>query len=359
MSRRRLLVLIITLLFIVSVLPVNVFADDVCFISINDTLLELTSTPVFSGSTVYVPSRVFDSFHIYYNFFSSDNTAMVYTGTKQYYFDLSNGNTYDSSNNYYSTQAILRNGEVYLPAKFICGQFGLSYSFITGTGHGDIFRITDGRAVLSDASFFSAASMLMEKHYNSYMGISSPSDTDTAPDEEDSDRHETDVMLSFIGLPSEMLLSSLNTSAARAGFFLSPAEIESAPDTVRRLICEGHTVGVCCGDNPAADYDAASTLLFDAAHIVPLMIAAGSEDCLPECDAYAVSAGLALLQPDAEITEDTSNAMSITSLIELSDKQITVLSRDMNTAERLLPVILHYLKQNQFSIRAPRETDAL
>ena len=359
MSRRRCFVLLITLIVLASMLPMNGFADDVCFIAINDTLLELTSTPVFSGSTIYVPSRVFDSFHIYYNFFSSDNTAMVYTGEKQFYFNLSNGNTYDSSNNYYSTQAILRNGEVFLPAKFICGQFGLSYSFITGNGCGDIFRITDGSAVLTDSLFLSAASILMEKHYNAYMGLPPVHEPGTEPENEETDRHETDVMLSFVGLPSETLLASLGTNSAKVGFFLTPDEISSAPDTVRCLVAEGHTVGVCCGEVPADDYAAASELLFDAAHITPLMIAAADADLVPDCEAFAASAGLALLRADVDVAGGTVSALGITTHIEFSEKQSSVLFRNQETAEKLLPTVLQYLRQNQFNIRAPRETDAL
>lgn len=366
--KKRIFVVLLLAVLLVSALASPAFADEVCFIAINDNLLELTSMPAFVGSTAYVPSWVFGNFHLYYSFFSSDNVAMVYTEAKQFYFELSSGNTYDSSGRYYSTQAILRNGQVYLPAAFICGQFGLTYSYIPGTGHGDIVRITDGSAVIPDDRFASAASILMDIYYNTYMGVAPspppgqrPSVPDVTPDDEP-DRRDTEILLSFIGLPSDKLLNTLDAYSAPACFFLTADEIRSAPDTVRRIVGGAYGVGVLCGEQADAEYTAAAELLFDAARIHPLLIAAAPEADAELCRTTAADRGLFFLDYDIDAIQDGSGASSaaaVTSLIEFTTDHASVRFTSGGTTEHILSDVLRYLTQNHFSIRVPRETDAV
>jgi hypothetical protein len=55
---------------------------------------------------------------------------------------------------------------------------------------------------------------------------------------------------------------------------VTPQEIRSSPDILRRLLGGGHSVGVLCGENPEDDYREASALLFEAAMKKTLLTAA-------------------------------------------------------------------------------------
>lgn len=339
-------------------------ADSVCFVSINDTLLDLNTQPVFVGNTAYVPARVFENFRIYNTYFASENTAMLFTEEKQFYFDLSSGNTYDVYGNYYSTQGILRGGQAYLPAQFVCGQFGLGCSFIPSDGHGNVLRLTNGAQFLTDDKFLSAASVLMDSYYSAWTGQTNPTGGVTpSPEPTESpapDRADTEVLISFSGLPgSHRILDTLKVRGVKACFLLTAAEVADSPDMVRRMVAEGHSVGVLCGEDAAGDYEAAAELLWDAARVLPLLI--GSDEAPEACRAFAEEASLAFLESDIDAVQGGAGAASfpvVTSQIEFSTDRVSVRFSGGGTTEDILPDVLNYLRDNQFSVRAPRETDA-
>ena len=360
------LLLVLVLAFAFAALTHAARANDVCFVSVNDTLLDLSTQPFFSGGTVYVPARVFESFRIYNSYFAADNTALLFTESKQIYFELSSGNTYDASGIYYSASGMLRNGQAYLPAQFVCSQFGLSWSFIPSDGHGDIFRLTNGTQYLTDDKFQSAASTLMDSYYSAWMGVQttpepssspepSPEPTETPPP----DRTDTEVLVSFSGLPSHKILDTLKVRGVKACFLLTAGDVAQAPDMVRRIAAEGHRLGVLCGEDARGDYERAAALLYDAARVQALIV---SSDEAPEaCRAMAAEAGLAFLACDVDAVCGGAGAASepvVTSELEFSTDRVSVRFSGGGTTEDILPGILSYLRENQFSVRSPRETDA-
>ena len=143
---------------------------DVCFISVNDTLLELNSMPYFKNGVTYIPYWVFSNFGIGYTYFNEGSTAMVYQGKKVMFFNLVSGETYDINDTEYSAQAVFRGGIVYLPVQFMQDYFqSFSYTYIQGTKYGNIARLKDSSVVLSDSDFLKAASSLMRSRYNAYI----------------------------------------------------------------------------------------------------------------------------------------------------------------------------------------------
>jgi hypothetical protein len=352
-----------------SVLPLGNGADAapyVCFLAINDTLLDLSNMPYTQGSTTYVPYGVFKSFHIYYSFFSGNSTATLYTNERQLYFNLADGSTYDGNDIHYSTSAIYRGGVVYIPVGFVCAFFGVRYSYITGSGYGDVARLRDGSAVLSDAQFLSAASSLMQSRYTAYVNASSgqtgtdlPFPSPGTNQNPDPDRSDTSVSLSFQGMPTSGMLDKLAQYRVLACFFVTPEEIRSAPDTLRRLIGGGHSVGVLCGEDAESDYKEASALLFEAAVKKTLLVAAtpGLEEAV-----NAKAADLSLVYCPYDIGgyrndgEEVSMATDITSVLELSEGRVNVRLVSGSAAENMLLAVLQYLKENNFRLAVPNET---
>lgn len=99
---------------------------------------------------------------------------MLFNADKQFFFDLTNGVTSDASDNYYSASGALSNGVAYVPVSFVCAQFGLNWSYISGSGCGSICRIRNAGAVLSDAQFLAAAYSQMTAKYTAYMSAVNP-----------------------------------------------------------------------------------------------------------------------------------------------------------------------------------------
>ena len=116
------------ILIILLALTPAALADDssVCFISLNDSLLQLSSQAYSFGGQYYVPISVFIEFRIYSHFLNDSSTAQLYSSSKQMFFNVETGETYDGEDNYYTASAVMRGGTVFVPVDFVCRQFGLS-----------------------------------------------------------------------------------------------------------------------------------------------------------------------------------------------------------------------------------------
>ena len=101
---RRLVSLFLICCLALCMLPLGsaAAASNVCFIATNDSLEQLTYQPYFSGSTIYVPYTVFANFNIYNTYHQGSSTASLYSSSKQLYFDMNTGETYDGEGNYYN-----------------------------------------------------------------------------------------------------------------------------------------------------------------------------------------------------------------------------------------------------------------
>ena len=76
---RRVITIIIMVALVFSLFSYSALAtNDVCFIAVNETLLELSASPYFYGSA-FVPYSIFGSFKIYSSYFSSSNTISLYS----------------------------------------------------------------------------------------------------------------------------------------------------------------------------------------------------------------------------------------------------------------------------------------
>lgn len=286
--KRFIALALIILLFALA--PAALAADTyVCFIALNDSLLQLTSQAYSQGGQYYVPASVFAEFRVYADYQATLSTARVYNASKELFFNISTGETYDGNGNYYATSAIARGASVYVPVDFVCRQFGLSWSYIRGTGSGDVCRITDGTAALTDSQFLAAARPLMASRYSEYTGSSAaPSDPPGANVDAGSV-----VFLSFQGLPSAAALDTLDAWNVKAAFFLTRADIVESPETVRRIAGEGHGIGILCSADPASEFPAAESVLMEAANCPTVMIAASAREYDSACRRYAAEAGLA------------------------------------------------------------------
>ena len=291
MKKRMAAVLAAVLLLIcVSPLAPAHAAADVCFVSLNDRLLDLTSQAQNSNGVWYVPYNVFSEFGVNYSYFSNSSTAMLFTANHQLLFDMAKNLTYDSNGSYYTSTGLLLNGMAYVPLGFVCSQFGLTWTYIQGSGHGSVCRIRDGSAILSDSQFITAAASLMEAKYSAYVAAMNPvAPTGSSKPQEGA----RTVYLSFQGMPSAELLDALKAAGTAAAFFLTADEIKASPDTVRRMAAERHHIGILCADYE--EYEKTLTLLYECAHTMTVLTAApsGSDNA---CRSMASEHGLVYCQ---------------------------------------------------------------
>ena len=339
-------------------------ADKLAFVSINDTLPpELVNCASVYNGISYVPYYVFTNygFGISYSYFVSAATAYLSTPDKQLFFELNSGDTYDGSDNHYSTPAILQNGTVYVPVGLVCRFFGgMNYSSIAGNEYGSILRITTDAVVLSDAEFLRAARTLMRTYYQNYQaGNSSPAAPAQSPAPV---MHEGDrVMLGFAGLPDDGTLETLGAYELSACFFLTAQELRGSPDLVRRLSGEGFGLGIWCAGDSAQDWAEASELLFETARVRTILVSAPPEH-IEDCLALAEREGLACWAPDhslAAVGEEEAPAPDTVAaaLDSVEGDASLLLSAAGNGTD--LETLLESLLERRYDIVGPREIDTV
>jgi hypothetical protein len=225
---------------------------------------------------------------------------LVYNSSVQFYFDMETGSCRDSSDIEYTASAIFQGGGIYLPVSFICSSFGLSWSRIPGNEYGDVFRITNSSAVLSDAIFLSAAKSQMKFRAEELAAqtVPPPSTQTSAPPVITAAPPKDGgiIYLSFTGAPSGEILRLLDTYAYTASFFVSASDILSSPDTIRRAVSQGHRLGILLDpDDPETSLAEVRGLIFETAHTATLL-AASVDDT--RCEGFALENGLIYRKAD-------------------------------------------------------------
>ncbi|MEA4895749.1 MAG: hypothetical protein VB064_10875 [Oscillospiraceae bacterium] len=355
--KRKIIAIILVILFLVPFTQAaNADSSGLCFTATNDLLLDLGSMTAFVSGIAYVPAKVFSTFGVYNNYFPSDSTATLYNSRKNIFFNLSSGNSYDSQENTYSVSAVMKNGQVYVPVAWVCQYFGLYYSYISGDGYGDIVRIKNGAEVLTDAKFFNAAASLMQSYYNESNGTSSPSTpTPSQPIPSDDENSGASVSLSFIGLPSEKLLDSLDDYATNACFFVTADDVASSPDTIRRICGSGHSIGIYCVKDPAEECPNTEDLIFEAAQVRPVLICS-APSISESTEEYAKSNGYAYFDPALELAATVRYASDVTNKLESVVSYTSIMITITESTETYIPSVLSYAALHHITLLPLRET---
>lgn len=283
--RQRIIAFFCTLCLCLTLFVPSRAASDVCFTAVNDTVLSLTadSMPVWSGGLLYVPYSVFDAgttgislgTSSIYN--KTNGTVSVFNVRQMIVFHIEKGTCIDQhTGNSIAARAILRNGKAYLPAAKVCSLFGISAPSYLSTDYGDLVRIKNGNAALSDSQFVDAASNSMNnrlKAYNQSLTPAQPtpvpptppvtstpsftpsSPTPTTPSvtpsvskpDAESELPTIPTYLAFrceTGEACAAILQTMEQYHAVGLFFFPADEIEHQGSLIRRLLGTGHQVGI-------------------------------------------------------------------------------------------------------------------
>ena len=355
--KRKLIAFMLMILFLAPFVQ-TATADNsgLCFTATNDLLLDLASMATSISGISYVPAKVFSTYGVYFNYFNSTTTATLYNSSKNIYFDLSSGNSYDSDLNPYSVSATFKNGQVYVPVSWVCNYFGLYYSYISGNGYGDIIRIKNGGEVLTDSQFLDAASSLMRSRYDEYFGNSTPATpTPSQPATSGGETEKASVSLSFIGLPSAKLLDSLDNYSTSVCFFVTADEVSKSPDLIRRICGSGHSIGIYCSSSPEKECQSTSDLIFEAAQVRPVLISSAAS-IKANAKTYAASNGYAYFSPAVEIAATVKNSSGVTSKLENIVGYTSLGITITENTDSFIPYVLSYAAAHHISILSLRET---
>lgn len=288
--KKRVLSCLCALLLCLGLLSPSAFvnaAGDPYFMAVNDTLLSLENQyiPILINGQYYVPYTVLDRsatginlgiFPIYNTIL---NTLQIYNLEQVITFDLTAGTCTDRNGSSLSARAVTRNGQIYVPARFVCDYFGLSCS-VRSTTYGPMVRICSSAAFLNDSRFVELAQMMMEDRLKEWRKDQSaeeepvaeptptptPAVTPSAPStpggkDPETDKSHVRTYLAFRVEQAdklEMLLGRLEQYQVRALFFFPAEDLADYDDAVRTVLCMGHAVGLL-SDGTTAQEVAAQT----------------------------------------------------------------------------------------------------
>lgn len=361
--KHKLLAFLLCIVLLAALVPTAPTAavGKLTYISINDTLPpELVNCVSFSGSTAFVPYSVFSNYGLGFSaaISSADGTLELRSGEKSLFFNVADNSCYDGDDYHYSVSAFSRNGIIYVPLGFVSRFFGtVSYSSISGNEYGSILRITNSNVVLTDSEFLRAAESAMKTLYNNYqtgIGISPLSPGSDEP------THQNDrLLMCFTGIPSDAVLTLLAQNKIKATVFLRAQDILEQPDTVRRIYCDGHALGVYCESDLAMEYEEASALLFEACRVSTVLVTA-PESYAEACREQAEMAGLVYCGYDMDLSGSgykTTSAFNIFTQLNNRVGGATLhVSGEADDATKLRQLLI-YLSPAQFDMDYRRETD--
>jgi len=292
---KRILAFLLTLIFLFPLFPHSVAVGNT-YVAINNVLLPITDAmPIKSDGVWYIDYRCFTDGDLGVNgsYNPDSQTLALYTWDYTLAFHLMSGTaTNKTTDNTYKQWAFHSNGTVYVPAKFVARQLGMTYSYIQSV---NVLRIKTS-SVLQDSMFAYIARdeipRLIERYNASQpqkqdpenapsatpespkkeqpenkpnktdqtnkvdpadkVDNQSPTDTPSKIEPENKTNQteaekEKTVYLTFdIGTETDCpkILSALRRANVTATFFVFGAALPVQDDVIRQISTEGHTLGI-------------------------------------------------------------------------------------------------------------------
>ena len=259
--RKRAAALVLCLLLMLQITAPSVRAEQsVYFVAVGSNVLPLTDAtmPFWSGGYLYISSSIFTGVvwsavgisHVPAN---ARQPLILYSGEdRSLIFNLDKPYAEDPQGNTYYPGAVVRNGNVFVPASVVARYFGLQYSLIPNVEHGYLVWLRQPGYGLSDEEFATAATYPMASSYAQYLkSKESAQQTTPTPSVPEQDEEETpavngkNVYLCLkAGENTAQLLDVLDSAGEKASFFCSLEFLWTQGDLLRRMSASGHTVGI-------------------------------------------------------------------------------------------------------------------
>ncbi len=383
--KQKIIALVCALALCLGLITAAAAEDDVTFISLNDYLFPLATEtmPFWEDGLLYIPVDALDvrittiSLGFYAVYSDYNQSITIYDFQRMIIFDLAEDSCYDyHSGEEFSVHAIVKNGTAFVPASTVCNFFGLKYNVYT-TDYGEIVRITNGDAVLSDWLFIDAASYLMSSRLRDYnQSLVTPTDptpttpttpvTPTIPTEpEIPDVPEVTRVSVYLGIRCDGgtgvadILAALEEAGSQAIFFLTPDQIATDGNLVRQLLGTGHLIGILAEGETTEDTQAllaeGNRQLALAAYTTTTLVLCPTEQRSELIGDWVFWRETASFIPTEGNTVERYGAAIIRSLNRDDGEVYLTLddSADMGTE---LESFIDQLAERSFVLRAPLET---
>lgn len=404
--KKRILAVFTALVLCLSMLTssVSVGATDTPhFVAVDIKLLQLEDRyiPIIADGLYYVPYYVLDVYStgvdlgVYPVYNAAIRTLTIYNREKVIAFDLVSGTCSDRDGTVFSARAVTRNGQVYVPAKFICDYFGLKYTYFPQTKFGPMIRIYTSETKLNDEFFLAAAQMMMEDRLNEWRknqtvtptptptpttttsvrpttsskpttsaGTTTPVTTPTVPEV---DKSDVRTYLAFRadqtdGLNS--LLTRLEQQQIQALFFFPAEELAQYDEIVRRVLCGGHGVGLLTSGTTAEEIAASAAegnrILSQIAHLHTYIVLAPDAENVQTLEAVREN-GLLPWDTDVDATPNGQTVSARTNDVmektETYTEKVCILSDCSTSGATLMARLLPELLEDRYDLRLALETD--
>lgn len=180
---------------------------------------------------------------------SDSNTLVLYKRALVLTFDLTAGNATDQDGTVYDYKAVVLNGRAYFPARKICAFFNFIFDYeLTQFEDFPLIRISTTASILSSKELVRVAYSSLYDRRSKYLQNMQQEETpvETTPEPDDSGTTATRrVYLACVGGDERHdILDTLEDFSVKALVLLTPEEIREEDDLVRRVVAQGHTIGI-------------------------------------------------------------------------------------------------------------------
>lgn len=253
------LILCLLLMLQITAPPVQA-AQSVYFVAVGSNVLPLTDAtmPFWSSGYLYISSSIFtgvvwNSVGISHVPANARQPLILYSGEdRSLIFDLDEPYAEDPQGNTYYPGAVVRNGNVFVPASIVASYFGLQYSLIPNVEHGYLVWLRQPGYGLSDEEFAAAATYPMASAYAQYLKSKEPAQQTPSgpsaseqPEENPTAADGKTVYLCLeAGDETAQLLDALDGTGETVSFFCPLDFLWTQGDLLRRMSASGHTVGI-------------------------------------------------------------------------------------------------------------------
>ena len=388
--KKRILAVFAALVLCLGVLAASLTAfatETPHFLAINENLLQLEDRyiPIVADGQYYVPYHALDvsstgvDLGIYPVYNPAIRALTIYNREKVIAFDLAAGTCTDRDGMTYSTRAVMRNGQVYVPTRFICDFFDLTFSYFPETKFGPMIRICSASARLNDRHFLAAAQMQMEDRLRDWRKNQTPVTTPTVTPSwtptpavtptpsHTVDRSDVRTYLAFCVQQTDgldVLLERLEWYQTKGLFFFPADDLVRYDEAIRRVLIDGHAVGLMLfGETEEELLDCArqsGCLLRQIAYtdVHTVLLPDGTD---AQTAAALRAAGWLAWQTDVDARPDgwnvSSHAADVKRQMEGFDGTVYVLSDSSVSASALMTLLLPELLDEQYDLRLAVETE--
>lgn len=358
----------------------------ITILALNDqviTPISSTNMPLKVGGTYYLPYTVFDpavvDVDLGVKYSLRDNVLTLYTKQALLKYDLNAGTCEDRDGNTGYTRAVVRGSMIYVSMPSVCSFFGIQ-SYQEATPYGQVIRLTTSSAVLSDRDFMdSALSTSIADAYKKYWqaqeslnpspspsqsvspspSVPTPSPSPSPTNTDSDDKRYVTVSLAFRHTDGTGLADILDILARenRSALFFMPTDaIGDNAALIRRMVGEGHSVGLSVGGGPASDavqmLSEGNRLLELAAHMNTRTVLVENED--EDTIAALEADGWSVLSGNVSLPESSSVSYCASYILRSADskRSLAYITLDDDTrSAQILDIILPALKEDGYSFR--------